>query len=164
MTRRAFETAGYQVVGTSTSGQAARTLGTEAGIAQSRTIASLMWRLDHGQICLDERTVVVCDEAGMTDDPNMLRLLAATETAGSKLIIIGDHRQLGSVSPGGSLRALLSRHSHGVHVLRENVRRADPEERSMLAPAASRKRGASGQLVRGARSRRHGPHPGTGPR
>ncbi|HWG75099.1 MAG TPA: MobF family relaxase [Acidimicrobiales bacterium] len=133
VTRRAFETAGYRVVGTSTSGQAARTLGAEAGIGESRTIASLMWRLDHGRIRLDRRTVVVCDEAGMTDDPNMLRLLAATETAGSKLIIIGDHRQLGSVGPGGSLQALVSRHSHGVHVLRENVRQADPQERSILA-------------------------------
>ncbi len=131
--RRAFETAGYRVLGTSTSGQAARTLGAEAGIGESRTIASLLWRLDHGQIRLDRRTVVVCDEAGMTDDPNMLRLLAATEAAGSKLIIIGDHRQLGSVGPGGSLQALVSRHSHGLHVLRENVRQADPQERSMLA-------------------------------
>ncbi|MBV9660340.1 MAG: relaxase domain-containing protein, partial [Acidimicrobiales bacterium] len=47
--RRAFEDAGYRVVGTSISGQAARTLGVEAGIGDSRTIASLLWRLDHGQ-------------------------------------------------------------------------------------------------------------------
>ncbi len=74
--RQAFEDAGYRVVGTSISGQAARTLGAEAGIDESRTIASLLWRLDHGQARLDSRTVVVCDEAGMADDPAMLRLLA----------------------------------------------------------------------------------------
>jgi conjugative relaxase-like TrwC/TraI family protein len=132
-TREAFEDAGYRVVGTSISGQAARTLGLDAGIGESRTIASLLWRLDHQQIRFDDRTVVVCDEAGMTDDPNMLRLLAATETAGSKLIIVGDHRQLGAVGPGGSLQALVDRHTGSVHALRENVRQADPEERTMLA-------------------------------
>jgi conjugative relaxase-like TrwC/TraI family protein len=131
--RQAFEDAGYRVVGTSISGQAARTLGAEAGIDDSRTIASLLWRLDHGQARLDSRTVVICDEAGMTDDPNMLRLLAATEAAGSKLIIVGDHRQLGAVGPGGSLQALVDRHTVSVHALRENVRQADPEERTMLA-------------------------------
>ena len=131
--RQAFEDAGYRVVGTSISGQAARTLGAEAGIDESRTIASLLWRLDHGKARLDSSTVVVCDEAGMTDDPAMLRLLAATEAAGSKLIIVGDHRQLGAVGPGGSLQALVSRHTGRVHALRENVRQADPQERAMLA-------------------------------
>jgi ATP-dependent exoDNAse (exonuclease V) alpha subunit len=131
--RQAFEHGGYRVVGTSISGQAARTLGAEAGIGESRTIASLLWRLDHGQARLDRATVVVCDEAGMTDDPNMLRLLAATEVAGAKLIVVGDHRQLGAVGPGGSLQALVNRHTGSVHALRENVRQADPEERTMLA-------------------------------
>lgn len=131
--RRAFEAGGFRVLGTSTSAQAARTLGAEAGVGESRTIASLLWRLDHGQLSLDDRTVVVCDEAGMADDPATLRLLAATEAAGSKLVVVGDHRQLGAVGPGGSLEALMSRHSGGVHLLDENVRQADPEERAALA-------------------------------
>ncbi len=135
--RQAFEAAGYRVVGTSTSGQAARTLGAEAGIEESRTIASLLWRLDHEQIHLDDRTVVVCDEAGMTDDPAMLRLLAATEAAGAKLVIIGDHRQLGAVGPGGSLEALVNRHAGGVQLLAENVRQHDREERAILAQLRS---------------------------
>ena len=58
---------GYRVLGTSTSGQAARTLGDEAHI-ESRTIASLLWRLEHRQIAFDPRTVVILDEAGMTAD------------------------------------------------------------------------------------------------
>jgi conjugative relaxase-like TrwC/TraI family protein len=131
--RQAFEAAGYRVVGTSISGQAARTLGTDAGIGESRTIVSLLWRIDHRQARLDPRTVVVCDEAGMTDDPNMLRLLAQTEAAGSKMIVVGDHRQLGAVGPGGSLQALVNRHHGSVHALRENVRQADSEERAILA-------------------------------
>ena len=130
--RAAFETAGYRVIGTSTSGQAARTLGREAGIAESRTMASLLWRLDQGRLHLDERTVVILDEAGMADDPSVLRLLAAAETAGSKVVMVGDHRQLGAVGPGGTLEAVIARHSHAVHVLDENVRQADPAERAAL--------------------------------
>ena len=117
---------------TAVSGQAARTLGTEAGIDDPRTVASLLWRIDHGQLNLDNRTVVCCDEAGMADDPAMLRLLAATEAAGSKLVIIGDHRQVGAVGPGGSLEALVAHYGGGVHVLTENVRQADPDERAVL--------------------------------
>ena len=49
--RDAFEAAGYEVVGTSTSGQAARTLGREAGIDPSRTLASLNWRIAPRHAC-----------------------------------------------------------------------------------------------------------------
>src|SRR3712207_7413720 len=64
----------YGVVGTSTSGQAARTLGREAGIAESRTLASLLWHLDHGRLTLTNQTVVILDEAGMTADRKSTRL------------------------------------------------------------------------------------------
>jgi len=130
--RAGFETAGYRVIGTSISGQAARTLGAEARITESRTTASLLWRLDHGQLALDRRTVIVADEAGLADDPSVLRLLAAAETAGAKVIMVGDHRQLGAVGPGGSLEALVGRHGDGVHILDENVRQVDPDERAAL--------------------------------
>jgi len=55
--RHAFESEGFEVIGTSTSGQAARTLRNAAGIEQSRTLASLTWRLDHGQLQLSHRHV-----------------------------------------------------------------------------------------------------------
>jgi conjugative relaxase-like TrwC/TraI family protein len=130
--RDAFEAAGYQVIGTATSGQAAKTLGREAGIAESRTTASLLWRLSHGRLDLDRSTVLVLDEAGMADDPSVLGLLGAAETAGSKVVVVGDHRQLGAVGPGGSFEGLLARSGGAVHVLDENVRQADPGERAAL--------------------------------
>jgi thymidylate kinase len=64
----AYEAAGCLVVGTATSGQAARTLGREADMGESRTLASLLWRLDHNRLTLDDRTVVILDEVGMTED------------------------------------------------------------------------------------------------
>ena len=94
----ALETAGYRVLGTSTSGQATRTLGAEAGV-EARTFASLLWRLDHGHISLDRRTVVIVDETGMADDANLARLALAVQRAGASLVLVGDHRQLASVGP-----------------------------------------------------------------
>lgn len=129
--RIAFEAEGYTVIGTATSGQAARTLGRDANM-ESSTLASLLWRLDHNQVRLNARTLVILDEAGMTDDPDQLRLLTAAENAGAKVVMVGDDRQLGAVGPGGGLRALAGRHRSGVWVLGENVRQADPTERAAL--------------------------------
>jgi conjugative relaxase-like TrwC/TraI family protein len=128
----ALEAAGYRVLGTSTSGQAARTLSTEAGV-DARTFASLLWRLDHGQISLDARTVVVVDEAGIADDTNLARLALAVERSGASLVLVGDHRQLAAVGPGGALAALLHRRPDLVVTLADNVRQRDPAERAALA-------------------------------
>ena len=128
----AFERSGHQVLGTATSGQAARNLGTEAGIAESRTLASLIWRLDHGRLALNEKTLILCDEVGMTDDVDLVRLNAYVEAAGAKLVLTGDHHQLGPVGPGGALGALVRRHPDAVHYLAENRRQHDPEERRTL--------------------------------
>jgi conjugative relaxase-like TrwC/TraI family protein len=129
----AFTAAGCQVLGTGTSGQAARTLSTEANISESRTLASLIWRLDRHQLSLSERSAAILDEVGMTDDVDLVRLTAHVEAACAKLILLGDHRQIGPVGPGGALGALVSRHPAAVHHLMENRRQHDPEERKALA-------------------------------
>ena len=129
----AFAEAGCDVIGTATSGQAARNLSNKADIGESRTLASLIWRLDHHQLALTEHAVVILDEVGMTDDVDLVRLAAHVEAAGAKLILLGDHRQLGPVGPGGALGALVSRHPSAVHHLMENRRQQDPKERQALA-------------------------------
>ena len=128
-----FAEAGFEVLGTATSGQATRNLADDAGIGQSRTLASLIWRLDHRQLNLSEQTAVILDEVGMTDDVDLVRLTAHVEAAGAKLVLVGDHRQLGAVGPGGALGALVGRHPSAVHHLNENRRQHDPAERTALA-------------------------------
>jgi conjugative relaxase-like TrwC/TraI family protein len=129
----AFEAAGCRVLGTATSGQAARTLGREAAVGESRTLASLLWRLDHQRLTLDERTVVILDEVGMTEDAHLVALTARIEAGGAKLVLVGDHHQLGAVGPGGALAGLVRRHPEVVHQLIENRRQHDPAERRALA-------------------------------
>jgi conjugative relaxase-like TrwC/TraI family protein len=128
----ALERDGYRVLGTSTSGQAARTLAAEAHL-DSRTFASLLWRLDHGHDTLDARTVVVADETGMADDANLARLALAVQHAHASLVLVGDHHQLAAVGPGGALAALIARHPDLTVTLDHNVRQTDPAERAALA-------------------------------
>jgi conjugative relaxase-like TrwC/TraI family protein len=128
----AYRAAGHRVLGTATSGQAARTLGREAGLDDSRTLASLCWRLDHGQLELAPTDLVLLDEAGMTDDPDLLRVLTACEIAGTKVTLVGDDRQLSAVGPGGGFGALLERHGGHAYLLEENLRQHDAAERQAL--------------------------------
>jgi hypothetical protein len=128
----AFEASGCRVIGTTTSGQAARTLGREA-VGESRTLASLLWRIDHGRLILDDRTATILDEVGMTEDAHLVALTARIEAAGAKLVLVGDPHQLGAVGPGGALAALVRRHPAVVHQLMDNRRQHDVAERRALA-------------------------------
>ncbi len=131
--RDAFESDGFTVVGTSTSGQAARTLGEEAGLTESRTLASLRWRLEHAKMRLTPNHVLVLDEAGMASDRDIAFLLDQARWARAKVVMVGDDRQLGAVTVGGALGALVERHGGVVHVLDQNVRQHDEAEREALA-------------------------------
>ena len=128
----AFESSDCQVRGTATAGQAARTLADGADLGSSSTLASLVGRLDRAQLRLDNRSVVILDEAGMTDDIDLARLVTHAQLAGAKLIVVGDHRQLGAVGPGGAPAAIVARHPDAVHRLVDNRRQVDPEEREAL--------------------------------
>ena len=128
---RALESAGHQVLGTATSGQAARILHNHARIP-SGTVWSLLWRLDHGQVTLDQRSVLVLDEASLTADVDLARLLLAVNRAGGKLVIVGDPRQLAPVGPGGALQALMEQHPDIVTVHNQNLRQHERAERAAL--------------------------------
>jgi hypothetical protein len=131
--RDTFESSGFTVIGTSTSGQAARTLGREAGLSESRTLASLRWRLEHDRMRLTPHHVLVLDEAGMAADRDIAFLLDQARLAGSKVVMVGDDRQLGALSVGGAMGALVERHGGIVHVLDQNVRQRNDAEREALA-------------------------------
>ena len=129
----AFESEGFTVIGTSTSGQAARTLGREAGLTESRTLASLRWRIQHDQTHLTEGHVLVLDEAGMAGDRDIAFLLDHARMRGTKVVMVGDDRQLGAVSVGGAMGALIKRHGGIVHRLEQNVRQHAVAEQEALA-------------------------------
>ena len=130
--RDAFEAEGYDVIGTSTSGQAARTLGREA---EHRQPHARLAQLAHRPRLTAPvaRHVAVLDEAAMSDDAALVAFLEAAEIARAKVVAVGDPRQLGSVGPGGGFEAVVRRFGGAVHVLTENVRQIDTGERTALA-------------------------------
>jgi conjugative relaxase-like TrwC/TraI family protein len=100
----AFRRHGLQVLCTAPTGAAARELERETN-APAPTIDSLLGQLRRGSERLDRHSVVVVDEAAMVGTRNLARLLGHADRAGSKVVMIGDDRQLAAIDTGGAFRA-----------------------------------------------------------
>jgi hypothetical protein len=100
----AFRRHGLQVICTAPTGAAARELERETN-APAPTIDSLLGQLRRGVERLDRHSVVVVDEAAMVGTRKLASLLSSADRAGSKVIMIGDDRQLAAIDTGGAFRA-----------------------------------------------------------
>lgn len=129
--RDAWEAAGHTVIGCALAARAAAQLESSAGIPSS-TIARLLIDLDthreHGG--LPERSVVVVDEAAMVDSRTMIRLLDHAHAARAKVVLVGDHKQLEEIGPGGAFRGFTER-LDTLH-LTENHRQREAWEKAAL--------------------------------
>jgi conjugative relaxase-like TrwC/TraI family protein len=105
LTREAFELAGYQVLGCAPTGIATVGLADE-GFSEARTVDRLLLDLQHRRVELDERTVLVVDEAAMVATRKLAPLLDHAHPAGAKVVLVGDDRQFASIQAGGGFRAL----------------------------------------------------------
>jgi conjugative relaxase-like TrwC/TraI family protein len=105
LTREAFELAGYTVLGCAPTGIATVGLA-EEGFADARTVDRLLLDLGRDRLELDERSVLVVDEAAMVGTRKLAPLLAQAERAGAKVVLVGDDRQFASIQAGGAFRAL----------------------------------------------------------
>ena len=103
--REAWEESGYRVQGAALSGIAALNLNDSSGI-ESRTLASLFYRMDKNTLQLSERDILVVDEAGMLGTRTFARLIREVEGAGAKLVLMGDWQQLQAIEAGAPFRAL----------------------------------------------------------
>jgi Ti-type conjugative transfer relaxase TraA len=103
--RKAFEEDGIKVFGAAPSGVAAEGLQNATGI-KSSTIHRTLKEIESGELQLDKKSVLIVDEAGMVGTKLMARLFEETNRTGSKLILVGDQRQIQSVQAGGALKAL----------------------------------------------------------
>ncbi len=132
--RQAWESDGYQVIGTALAAKAARELETTAGIS-SCTITKLTNDLERGRVQLGPNTVVVIDEAGMAGTRQLAPILDAAEMRGAKVVLVGDAHQLPEIEAGGMLNAL-TRLLDPI-TLAENRRQQEPWEREALAELRS---------------------------
>jgi hypothetical protein len=105
--RAAWQSAGFLVRGVAPSAVAAGVLSEQAGIP-SETLAKFLLDASAGRIALSEGEVVVCDEASMVATRDLAALVGMVERAGAKLVLAGDHHQLGAVEAGGLFRLLVT--------------------------------------------------------
>jgi AAA domain len=105
LARQAFELDGYQVLGAAPTGIATVGLA-EEGFTDARTVDRLLLDLAKGPAELDERSVLVVDEAAMVPTRKLAPLLSHAERAGVKMVLVGDDRQFAPIAAGGGFRAL----------------------------------------------------------
>ncbi len=129
--RHAWQTSGYRVLGCAPTGIATMSLEAE-GFEEAATCDRLLIELDrHGaREVLGERAVLVVDEAGMVGSRTLARLLDHAATARTKVVLVGDDRQLAAIDAGGGFRALRLR--LGASELVENRRQLQAWEREAL--------------------------------
>lgn len=100
-----YKSAGYQVIGCALSGKAAEGLEEGSGI-KSSTIHSLLLRLERNEVELNEKSVIIVDEAGMVGSRLYSALVENAHKAGAKLVLVGDYRQLQPIDAGGMFKQI----------------------------------------------------------
>jgi hypothetical protein len=96
--------------GLAVSAVAAGVLGDEAGIP-AETIAKFLYdtrRNGDPSGGLRSGEVIVVDEAAMVATADLAALVDVAESADAKLVLVGDHRQLGAVEAGGLFRLVVA--------------------------------------------------------
>jgi conjugative relaxase-like TrwC/TraI family protein len=127
--RHAWQLDGYRLLAAAPTGIATMSLQGE-GFEDVATCDRLLGDLDRGQEQLDARTVLVIDEAGMVGSRKLARLLEHAQRAETKVVLVGDDRQLAAIDAGGGFRALRLR--LGASELVENRRQQQAWEREAL--------------------------------
>ena len=106
--RDAWQAEGYRVLGGALSGIAAENLQRESGI-ESRTLASWEKVWQAGRERLNQRDVLVIDEAGMVGSRQLERIVSAAAERGAKVVLVGDAEQLQPIEAGAAFRAIAER-------------------------------------------------------
>ncbi len=126
----ALKNAGYEVIGLGPQHSAVHAL-KDAGIIESRTLQSWLADRQAGKD-LNGKTVVVIDEAGLTNAKDLESAMKRIEKAGSRAVLVGDIKQYESVAAGPAFALLQKKGMKTVYVTEmqrqnkasENVREA----------------------------------------
>lgn len=155
---RAWEEAGFNVQGLALSGRAARELSEKADI-ECTTIAKALYELDKMpmairwsdqgkhlyfdfkgcQFELNEKSVLIVDEAGMVNTSHFLQLAQACQEAGAKLVAVGDPRQLQAIEGASPFGEMIDR--FGSAVLDEILRQRESWAKSAVRDFADGRAG-----------------------
>lgn len=132
--RKAWEAEGFKVLGTALAAKAAQGLKEGSGI-HSTHIHRLLFDIENGRRKLNQKTILVVDEAGMVGTRMMAKLVSLTEASGSKLVLVGDHKQLQAIDAGAPFRGLAER--LGVVELKDITRQRERWARKAVTELAA---------------------------
>lgn len=99
--QEAYSKDGYEVIGLAPTHVVAQDLQNEAGFEKAKTVHKMLFDHKNGREAIEKGSVLVVDEAGMLGNEVMTELLHVAMRSYSKVILVGDDRQLSSVSRGG---------------------------------------------------------------
>jgi len=97
----AFKTSDYKVHGIALQAITARAISDDCNIPSS-TIASFLARYESGNFEINNKTVLILDEAGMVGSRDMQKLLMIVEKHDAQIKLVGDSYQLSAVSAGSA--------------------------------------------------------------
>ena len=128
MLKPAVETlkeAGFRVIGLGPQHSAVHAL-KDAGIIEGRTLQS--WLADRKAVDdLSQKTVVVIDEAGLTNARDLESAMRRIEKAGARAVLVGDIKQYESVAAGPVFRQLQENGMETVYVTEMQRQNKAPE-------------------------------------
>ena len=123
--REAWERSGFTVRGAAVARRAAMELAASSGIDATSVAALLADLRQVPSEIVDDRTVLVIDEAAMLGTRALDEIFGHTRRAGAKLVLVGDHEQLPEIDAGGAFRALAAR----TNAIRLDVNRRQERDR-----------------------------------
>jgi hypothetical protein len=112
--RSAAESAGFEVIALAPTNSVAQDL-RDSGFTRASTVHSLLWYRrhapEHANGRLSSKALIIVDEAAMLDTARLSELVAMTKEAGSqtRLVLVGDDRQLASIERGGMFKPIADR-------------------------------------------------------
>lgn len=136
----AVDAGGGRVLGLAPSAAAAAVLSEELGVRADTIHKLLDAHTRNGQdgtevpeaLVLDERTIILIDEAGMASTPDLDALVRLAAQSGASVRLLGDPAQLQAVGAGGVLR-LVDEHVGAVHLEQVHRFTVDGEADASLA-------------------------------
>src|SRR5262249_4597382 len=103
--KEAHEQMDYRVIGLTPTNKVARDLG-DAGFKEAMICHSLLFQVKNKRLELDDKTVLMVDEAGMMGTSLLVELTKVMKESGAKGILTGDGRQLPSIDRSGMFEVM----------------------------------------------------------
>ena len=123
----AYKESDYQVYGIALQAITAKAIETDCDIPSS-TIASFLAKYESGNLEVNNKTVLILDEAGMVGSRDMQKLLMIVERHHAQIKLVGDSYQLNAVMAGSAFNHIQQNLDHKNTASLENIQRQRSSE------------------------------------